>query len=118
MGVNEAPLSHAQFRQAYSDGLIRVDIDPAAAARYVSARLLLPLVRLPILGTGVALALIGWVYTGLLVIALGIVLPLLIKRTAPHFVLTQALDDPAVYREAVETKLMRIVPLKGTAREE
>ena len=57
-------MTHTEFRNAYAAGRIRVDIDPGQAARYSSARLLLPFIMLPLLGTGVALALIGWIATG------------------------------------------------------
>ena len=104
-------MTHSEFVAAYTSGRIRVDIDPKAAARHVSARLLLPLVAMPVLGIGVALALIGWIFTGLAVIAVGIVAPLLIKRSAPHFILTQALQDAAFYEEVSRSGLLRITPV-------
>jgi len=103
-------MTHDEFLRAYHDGRITVDIDPAAAARYLSARLLLPLVMLPVLGAGVALALIGWIWTGLAVIALGTVAPRLIKRSAAQFVLTQAIQDERVYREVTQSGALRVSP--------
>ena len=100
-------MTHAQFVAAYRSGALRVDIDRVQAARFVSARLLLPFVKLPVLGIGVALALVGWVWTGLIVIALGIVVPMLIKRSAPHFVMTQSLEDPRFYEDAAASGLLR-----------
>jgi hypothetical protein len=85
-----------------------VNIDRAAAARYVSARLLLPLVMLPVLGIGTALALIGWLWTGLILIAAGTIMPVLIKRSAPHFVITQALQERDFYEDVVGSKLLEI----------
>jgi len=93
---------------ARRNGALHVRIDPQQASRYVSARLMLPFVMLPVLGGGVALALIGWVWTGLAVIALGIVLPRLIKRSAPHFLLTQALQDENLYRELIAAGVLDI----------
>jgi len=104
-------MTHAEFLTAYGQGTIKVDIDPAGAAQYLSARLLLPFVVLPVLGVGVALALSGWIWTGLTVIAAGIVAPRLIKRSATHFVLTRALEDERVYEEATRTNLLRITPV-------
>jgi hypothetical protein len=63
---------------------------------------------LPVLGGGVALALIGWIWTGLAVIVLGFVLPRLIKRSAPHFLLTQALQDERLYRDLVAAAVLKI----------
>ena len=103
-------MTHAEFVAAYRSGAIRVNIDRAAAARFVSARLLLPLITLPVLGIGTALALWGWIWTGLAVIAIGTVAPILIKRSAPHFVITQALEDAQFYDDASASGLLKIVP--------
>ena len=104
-------MTHAEFRDAVDHGRIKVEVDPIAAEKYLSARLLLPIVILPVLGVGVALALSGWIWTGLAVIAIGIVAPRLIKRSAPGFVLTQALENERAYKEATRTKLLRITPV-------
>jgi len=104
-------MTHAEFVTAYSEGRIKVNIDPAAAAKYLSARLLLPLFMMPVLGAGVGLALIGWIWTGLAVIALGIIVPRLIKRSAPHFVLTQALQDGKIYGEVTQSGILQITPV-------
>jgi len=101
-------VSHEEFVAAYGRGEAKVEIDPKQAARTLSARLVLPFLVMPVLGIGVALALIGWVYTGLAVIAVGVVAPRLIKRTAPHFLLQQTLQDEAVYSEVTQTGLLRV----------
>jgi len=101
-------MTHDEFLRAYQAGNVKVDIDPADAARYLSARLLLPLVMLPILGVGVALALTGWIWTGLAIIAVGILAPRLIKRSAPRFLLTQAIQDERVYREVTQSNILQI----------
>ena len=61
-------MTHSDFVTAYRNGEVRVQMDPQAAGRMLSARLLLPFVMMPVIGAGVALALIGWIYTGLMVI--------------------------------------------------
>ena len=100
-------MTHDQFIDAYRAARIRVVIDPGAAGRYVSARLLLPFVMLPVLGCGVALALIGWLWAGLAVLAAGIAAPRLIKRSAPHFLLTQALEDARTYDDVTQAGILR-----------
>ena len=105
-------MTHPEFIAAYTRGEIKVELDPAGSARFLSARLLLPLVMMPVVGIGIALALMGWIYTGLLVMAAGIVAPRLIKRSAPHFVLTQALEDPRVYDEVTRADILRVTSLK------
>lgn len=102
-------MTHAEFVAAYRAGTIRVDIDRIEAARYVSARLLLPLVKLPVLGVGVALALTGWLWTGLAIIGVGTLAPVLIRRSAPHFVITHALQDAKFYEDVAASGLMQIV---------
>lgn len=104
-------MTHQEFIAAYTRGEVKVEVEPVGAARFLSARLLLPLVMMPVLGIGVALALTGWIYTGLAVIAAGIIAPRFIKRSAPHFVLTQALQDAAVYDEVTRAGLLRITPV-------
>ena len=104
-------MTYAEFTAAYARGEIKIEIDPKEAARFISARLLLPFVMMPVLGIGVALALLGWIFTGLAVIALGIIAPRLIKRSAPHFVFQQALNDPAVYEVVTKSGLLRVVPI-------
>ena len=101
-------MTHAEFVFAYRNGTLRMRVEPQLASRYVSTRLLLPFMMLPVLGAGVALALIGWIWTGLAVIALGIMLPRLIKRSAPHFLLTQALRDENLYRELIAAAVLKI----------
>jgi len=100
-------MTHAEFVAAYQRGEVKVEIEPKAAARFVSARLLLPFIALPVLGMGVALALIGWIYTGLAIIAIGFVVPRLIKHNAPHFILTQVLQDAPFYDEVTKSGLLK-----------
>ena len=85
-----------------------MNIDRSAAARFMSARLLLPLVMLPVLGIGVALALSGWLWTGFGLIGIGTIAPFLIKRSAPHFVITHALQDEQFYADALRAGLLEI----------
>jgi len=105
-------MTHAEFISAYSRGEIKVEVDAAGAARFLSARLLLPFVAMPVAGAGVALALIGWIYTGLALIGAAIVVPRLIKRSASHFVLQQALQDASVYHEAARVGVLRVTARK------
>ncbi len=101
-------MNHSEFVAAYARGEIKVEVDPRGAARHLSARLLLPFVMMPVLGIGVALALVGWIFSGFAIIALGIIAPQLIKRSAPHFLLTQALDSAAVYEEVTRSGVLRV----------
>ena len=107
-------MTHAEFVAAYARGEIKIEVDPRGAARHLSARLLLPFVMMPVLGIGVALALVGWIFSGFAIIALGIIAPQLIKRSAPHFLLTQALENAAVYEEVTRTGVLRVAPVHAS----
>ncbi len=102
-------LPHDEFITAMHDGSITVNFDPKEAAHFVSGQLMLPLVKLPVLGIGVALALVGWIWTGLLIVAVGIIVPLIIKRGAPYFLMQQALEDEEIYRSLISAGVMQIV---------
>ena len=106
-------MNHGEFVAAYARGELKIEIEPRSAARHLSARLLLPFVMMPVLGIGVALALVGWLFSGFTIIALGIVVPQLIKRSAPHFLLTQALQDAAVYEDLTRSGIMRAIPVSS-----
>ncbi len=110
-------MTHSEFLQAWHNGAVRADFDPARAGRYLAARMLLPFFTLPVLGAGVALALLGHVWIGLAVIALGIIAPRLIKRSAPRFLLTQALEDETVFNELTRADIMRVSESCATAPE-
>lgn len=101
-------MNHAEFVSAYAKGRIEVTVDPAMAAKYLSARLMLPFFVMPVLGAGIALALIGWIWAGIAVIALGFIAPRLIKRSAPHFVLNQAVQNERTYREVTQAGILKI----------
>jgi hypothetical protein len=101
-------MTHPEFVAAYRSGAIRMNVDRTAAARYVSTRLLLPFVMLPVLGLGVALALTGWVWTGLAIIGAASVARVIIRRSAAHFVLTQALHDPKFYEDVAASGVLEI----------
>ena len=102
-------LSHREFVTAFHDATITITFEPKGAARFVSTRLLLPLFMMPVLGVGVALALTGWVWTGLSVIALGIIAPRLIKRGAARFLMHQMMEDEGLYREVLHAGIMQVV---------
>lgn len=103
-------MTHAEFVNAYAAGKVKVAIDPAGAARFMSSRLLLPLFMMPVTGAGIALALTGYLWPGLAVIVASIIAPRLIKRSAPHFILTQILENEKFYDEIAQSGILRIMP--------
>lgn len=99
-------MTHADFVRAYREGTIQVSVDRAAAARMMSGRLLLPFVLLPLLGLGVALALSGYLFTGIAVFVATLGVRLLVRRNSQGFVLSRSLQDPAFYDEMVRQQIL------------
>ena len=102
-------LDHGGYCAAYARGEIRVDIDPQLAYRYLSARMLLPLVMLSVLGIGVAVALSLHWFPGVMLIVAGFVLPRLTRVSAPAFLMARSLADPVVYEDARRLGILAVV---------
>jgi hypothetical protein len=100
-------MTHAEFIAAYREGRLQVQVDKSAAARMVSARLLLPFVLLPVMGLGVALALVGHFIVGALIFLAALSLRFAVRRSAPGFVLQRALADERFYAEALASGLLK-----------
>jgi uncharacterized membrane protein len=100
-------VTHAEFVAAYRERRLKVQVDKSAAARMVSARLMLPLVLLPVMGLGVALALVGYFVIGALVFLAALGLRYAVRRSAPGFVLQRALADERFYAEAIASGLLK-----------
>lgn len=101
-------MTHQEFVAAYQAGRIRVSIDRDAAVRFVSGRAMLPLVMLPVLGLGVALALVGYLIAGVTVFLAALVLRYLLRRSSHGFLLWRALQDAEFYRQVVAAEVLRI----------
>ena len=92
-------MTHPEFVDGYKSGSLRLHVDRVAAARLMSARALLPFVLLPLLGLGVALALLGHLLAGIAVFLAAIGLLFLVRASSQGFVLARSLQDPAFYEE-------------------
>lgn len=102
-------MNHQEFVEAYRNGTLNMAMSQPIAAQYLSRRLLLPFFMLPILGAGLALALIGWLITGIIVFVVGAMVPRLVKKNAVPILLYQALQDPQVYEDLRESGTMEIM---------
>jgi hypothetical protein len=105
-------VTHQNFVTAYHAGRIRVKIDRDAAARFVSGRTMLPLVLLPVLGLGVALALVGYVIAGVAVFLAALVVRFVVRRSSDGFLLWRALRDADFYRQVVAAQVLILTPDK------
>ncbi len=101
-------MTHEEFVRTYREGSIQVSVDRAAATRLVSARMLLPLVLLPVLGLGVGLALAGYLVIGIAVFLAGLALRALVRTTSQGFVLSRALQDRAFYDEVTAKGILSV----------
>ena len=101
-------MTHAEFVAAYRGGQLRVTVDAKSAAQLVSARLMLPFALLPVMGAGVALALLGRYFIGAAVFLAALALRFAVRRSAGGFVLQRALADERFYAEAMASGLVRV----------
>lgn len=108
-------MKHAEFVDAWRAGTIRVEIDARSAGAFLAARLLLPFVGIAVVGAGIAVVLLGWIWTGLAVGALGVVGPHLIKRGAGGFLLAHIADDAALFEAALRTGAVRVIAAAAPA---
>jgi len=104
-------MSHDEFVRAYSDGAVQVQIDRQAAARLLSERMLLPLLLLPLLGAGVALALTGFLFSGCAIFLGALALRFAVRTSSSGFVLSRSLHDGSFYREVTAKGILRVSPV-------
>ncbi|WP_151447825.1 hypothetical protein [Lacisediminimonas profundi] len=103
-----ADVSWADFNRGLPHGRYRVVINPELAQKYVAARLLIKLISLPVLGIGVALAISGYPLAGLPLVALGLLLPRIVKKKAPQLLLHLVTRDAAIYKDAIEHEILEV----------
>jgi hypothetical protein len=101
-------VTHEEFVAAYHARSIRVKVNRDAAASFVAGRALLPLVVLPFLGLGVALALVGYILAGTVVFLAALLLRFVVRRSSDGFILWRALQDAEFYRQALATQALTI----------
>ena len=103
-----ADVPFTQFRRGLPFGHYRVIVNPERAQKYMAGRLLIKLICLPVLGIGAALAIAGFPWAGLPLVALGFLAPRFVKRKAPELLLHLATRDEAVYRDAIEMEILEV----------
>ena len=101
-------MTHEEFVAAYHAGRIRVTVNRDAAARLVSGRSMLPLVLLPVLGLGVALALVGHFIIGAVIFLAALGVRFLVRRSSGGYLVWRALQDAEFYREMLAAQVLAI----------
>lgn len=101
-------VSHAEFVAGYRAGRLRAFIDRRAAADFVSGRMLLPFVLLPVLGIALALALALSLLAGAALFIAALVVRQFVRATSQGFVLARALESEPFYRDALAAGVLRV----------
>ena len=104
-------MTHEEFVDAYHAGRIRVHVDREAAARFVAGRSMLPLVLLPILGLGVALAIVGHYIIGGAIFLTALAFRFLVRSSSHGFLVYRALRDREFYREVYAAQVLKVEEL-------
>jgi hypothetical protein len=97
-----------EFRAGLPAGHFRLVVDPKLARRFVSQRLMLLVVLMPLIGLGIALALLGARWTGALLVFGGIALHRLVMWQAPQVVVHMAARNPKVYEQVTQQGVMEV----------
>ena len=101
-------VSHQEFRSGLPAGRFRLVVNPDKARKYVRHRLLLTFLALPVIGIGAALALSGYTWSGLALVAAGVLAHRIIGAQAPRILLHLALHDARIYREAIDYEILEV----------
>ncbi|MGE4240027.1 hypothetical protein [Ramlibacter sp.] len=101
-------IAHDEFRAGIAQGRFRVVVNPKLARRFVSQRLMLIVFLLPIIGVGLALALMGRTWLGAALVAAGVLLHRAIAHQAPKILLDLATRDAKVYVYVTREGIMEV----------
>ncbi len=101
-------VTHADFVAGYRSRDLTLHVDRKAAARFVSGRMLLPFILLPMFGLAVGLALAGWFIAGVAIFLAGFLFRWFVRSSSHGFVLTQSLYSAAFYRDALAAGVIRL----------
>ncbi|MGV3492352.1 MAG: hypothetical protein ACO1OY_00670 [Ramlibacter sp.] len=99
---------HEEFRAGLPAGRIRVVVNPKLARRYVSQRLMLLVLMMPLIGVGIALALVGRTWLGAGLVAAGVILNRVVMAQAPKILVQMAVRDAKVYDFVTQNGLLEV----------
>lgn len=99
---------HQEFRTGLPHGRFRVIVNPERAQKYVKHRLFVVGISLPLLGIGVVLSMYGYLWVGLPMVVVGVLMHRVIKAHAPRILLHLALSDAKTYEEAMEYEILEV----------
>jgi hypothetical protein len=99
-------MTHPEFVAAYHARRLTAHVDPKAAAKLMSSRMMLPLILLPVFGVAVAMALTGYLVAGALLFLAALAFRYAVRRSSAGFVLRHSLEDSAFYEQAVAAGIL------------
>ena len=99
---------YEEFKAGLPVGRFRLIVNPDRAYRYVRHRLFLNGISIPLLGTGIALAIVGYIVPGVVVCLLGWGLRRFVKSQAAKILLHLIQNDAKVYHEAIDFEIMEV----------
>jgi hypothetical protein len=104
----QVEVSHAEFCAGLPAGRFRLIVNPEKAQKYIKHRLFIVGIALPLIGLGTALSWSGYTWAGLPLIAIGFLLPRVVKAHAPKILLHLSLWEARTYRDALEFEILEI----------
>lgn len=97
-----------EFRNGLPHGRFQVIVDPALARPFVAHCTHATPLALAVIGPGVAAALVGYPWTGALLVIAGILLRRAVRTQAPRILLHLAAHVASVYERATEHGVMEV----------
>ena len=101
-------VSHAEFCRGLPAGRFRVIVNPERAKKYIRHRLFIVALALPLIGIGAALAISGYTWPGLSLVAAGVLLHRTVTAQAARILLYLATQDARTYQEAIEYEILEV----------
>lgn len=99
---------YEEFKAGLPLGRFRLIVNPDRAYRFVRHRLYLNGISIPLLGTGVALGLVGHLAVGAVFAVIGFALRYFVKNHAAKILLHFVQNDPKIYYESIEYEVMEV----------
>jgi hypothetical protein len=97
-----------EFSQGLPQGRFRVIVNPELVKPFVAHCTRVTPVAIAMIGPGIAVALMGHVWTGAVLVAAGIVLRRVVKSQAARILLHLVSHMPSVYEQATEHGVMEV----------
>ena len=99
---------YEEFMTGLPVGRYRLIVNPERSYKYVRHRMFLNGISIPLLGTGVALALVGYMWPGVIICLFAWGLRRFVKSQAPKILLHLVQQDAKVYYESLEFEIMEV----------